>query len=93
MLLVSHDLDLAAEVCDRLLLLDGGRVACVGTPATVLEQSVLEPVFRLRGGRGSKSGERPTARACRLAVSARRREREVSEERSIDQGSRSEGSR
>ncbi len=45
-LLVSHDLDLAAEVCDRLLLLDGGRVACVGTPATVLEQSVLEPVFR-----------------------------------------------
>jgi iron complex transport system ATP-binding protein len=45
-LLVSHDLDLAAEVCDRLLLLDGGRVACVGTPATGLEQSVLEPVFR-----------------------------------------------
>jgi cobalamin transport system ATP-binding protein len=44
-LLVSHDLDLAAEVCDRLLLLDGGRVARVGTPATVLEQSVLEPVF------------------------------------------------
>ena len=28
------------------LLVDGGRVACVGTPATVLEQSVLEPVFR-----------------------------------------------
>ena len=45
-LLVSHDLDLAAEVSDRLLLLDGGRVACVGTPATVLERSVLEPVFR-----------------------------------------------
>ena len=45
-LLVSHDLDLAAEVCDRLLLLDGGRVARVGTPATVLEQGVLERVFR-----------------------------------------------
>ena len=44
-LLVSHDLDLAAEVCDRLLLLDGGRVACVGTPATVLERNVLETVF------------------------------------------------
>jgi cobalamin transport system ATP-binding protein len=45
-LLVSHDLDLAAEVCDRLLLLDGGRVACVGTPSAVLERSVLEAVFR-----------------------------------------------
>ena len=45
-LLVSHDLDLAAEVCDRLLLLDRGRVARVGPPATVLEGSVLEAVFR-----------------------------------------------
>ena len=44
-LLVSHDLDLAAEVCDRLLLLDGGRVARVGTPATVLERDLLEAVF------------------------------------------------
>ena len=45
-LLVSHDLDLAAEVCDRLLLLDAGRIARVGPPSTVLEQGVLERVFR-----------------------------------------------
>lgn len=44
-LLVSHDLNLAAEVCDRLLLLDGGRVARVGAPAEVLQREVLEPVF------------------------------------------------
>ncbi|HEX2440994.1 MAG TPA: ABC transporter ATP-binding protein [Methylomirabilota bacterium] len=44
-LLVSHDLDLAAEVCDRLLLLGRGRVARIGTPAEVLQRSVLEPVF------------------------------------------------
>jgi len=44
-LLVSHDLDLAAEVCDRLLLLGGGRVARVGTPAEVLRREVLEAVF------------------------------------------------
>jgi iron complex transport system ATP-binding protein len=44
-LLVSHDLDLAAEVCDRLLLLGGGRVACVGPPAEVLQRQVLESVF------------------------------------------------
>jgi iron complex transport system ATP-binding protein len=44
-LLVSHDLGLAAEVCDRLLLLGGGRVVRVGPPAEVLRREVLEPVF------------------------------------------------
>ncbi len=47
-LLVSHDLGLAAELCDRLLLLDGGRIARLGTPEQVLEASVLEAVFRCR---------------------------------------------
>jgi len=44
-LLVSHDLNLAAEVCDRVLLLSRGRVACVGTPAEVLRREMLEDVF------------------------------------------------
>jgi len=44
--LVSHDLNLAAEVCDRLLLLCGGRVARIGTPAEVLRREALEEVFR-----------------------------------------------
>jgi iron complex transport system ATP-binding protein len=44
-LLVSHDLNLAAEVCDRLLLLGGGRVARVGTPAEVLRREPLAAVF------------------------------------------------
>ena len=44
-LLVSHDLNLAAEVCDRLLLLARGRVARAGTPAEVLRRETLEAVF------------------------------------------------
>lgn len=44
-LLVSHDLNLAAEVCDRLLLLGDGHVARVGPPADVLQRETLEPVF------------------------------------------------
>jgi ABC-type cobalamin/Fe3+-siderophores transport system ATPase subunit len=47
-LLVSHDLNLAAEICDRLLLLCAGEVARVGTPAEVLEQALLESVFECR---------------------------------------------
>src|SRR5436309_10813860 len=44
-LLVSHDLNLAAEVCDRLLLLAGGRTAATGAPEVVLDESLLAAVF------------------------------------------------
>jgi iron complex transport system ATP-binding protein len=44
-LLVSHDLNLAAEVCDRLLLLAGGRLVRIGSPADVLRRETLEDVF------------------------------------------------
>jgi iron complex transport system ATP-binding protein len=47
-LLVSHDLNLAAELCDRLLLLRAGEIARVGPPIDVLEQSLLEDVFGCR---------------------------------------------
>jgi ABC-type cobalamin/Fe3+-siderophores transport system ATPase subunit len=44
-LLVSHDLNLAAEVCDRLLLLHGGRAAAIGSPEAVLDEALLASVF------------------------------------------------
>src|SRR2546430_1962528 len=44
-LLVSHDLNLAAEVSDRLLLLGEGRLVRLGTPDEVLEESTLTAVF------------------------------------------------
>ena len=44
-LLVSHDLNLAAEVSDRLLLLDDGRAARLGSPAEVLEAALLSRVY------------------------------------------------
>ncbi|HXG04905.1 MAG TPA: ABC transporter ATP-binding protein, partial [Candidatus Binatia bacterium] len=43
--LVSHDLNLAAEVSDRLLLLAGGRVVRIGPPADVLEPGLLSRVY------------------------------------------------
>ncbi len=44
-LLVSHDLSLAGEVADRLLLLSCGRVAKLGTPAEVLDEQTLEAAY------------------------------------------------
>ncbi len=44
-LLVSHDLNLAAEVADRLLLLADGRVARLGAPAEVLDEALIASVY------------------------------------------------
>ncbi|AIG64650.1 histidinol phosphatase [Corynebacterium atypicum] len=43
---VLHDLNLAAEYCDRIVLLDSGRVVKTGTPDEVFRPEVLEPVYR-----------------------------------------------
>ena len=43
--LVSHDLNLAGALCDRLLLLADGRIARLGTPAEVLEETMLTTIY------------------------------------------------
>src|SRR6185436_21041091 len=40
-----HDLTLASQFADRLLLLDGGRVAADGAPREVLSQERIEGHF------------------------------------------------
>ncbi len=47
-LVVLHDLDLAARTCDHLVLLDRGRVIASGTPAEVLRPVHLDPVYGVR---------------------------------------------
>jgi iron complex transport system ATP-binding protein len=44
-LVVTHELDLAAEFCDRIVLLHKGKCLRVGTPAEVYERVLLEEVF------------------------------------------------
>ena len=46
--LISHDLNLAAELCDRLLLLKAGAAIAVGPAETVLQESTLESVYGCR---------------------------------------------
>ena len=41
-----HDLNLAAAYATHIILLDNGRVAAQGTPADVLQQVILERVYR-----------------------------------------------
>lgn len=44
-LLVTHNLNLAARYADRLVLLDRGRVAAQGAPAEVLTRETVERVY------------------------------------------------
>lgn len=44
-LLVLHDLNLAARSCDQLVLLERGRVRRTGSPAAVLQQELLSEVY------------------------------------------------
>ena len=45
-LVVLHDLGLAAAYADRIVLLDHGQVAADGTPATVLDPELLSEVYQ-----------------------------------------------
>ncbi|MFQ6048168.1 MAG: energy-coupling factor ABC transporter ATP-binding protein [Phycisphaerae bacterium] len=58
MLIASHDLDLIAELCDRVVVLDGGRTVAEGptgailADAALMEAHGLEVPARLAGLRG-----------------------------------------
>ena len=54
---VIHDLPLALRFCDRIAVMDGGRIVAVGTPAEILDQGVLEQVFGVMIARMELNGE------------------------------------
>lgn len=43
--MVSHDLNVASQLCDRLVMLKEGRVCQVGTPAETINEHVLRQVY------------------------------------------------
>jgi iron complex transport system ATP-binding protein len=47
-IMVSHDLNLAARFCDKLILLSEGRVLSAGKVPEVLTQDNVEKVFKIR---------------------------------------------
>jgi len=43
---VLHELNLASEYCERLILLDNGRINIIGTPKQVLDYCIIEKVYK-----------------------------------------------
>ena len=54
LLVVLHDLPLAARFCDRVLVLAEGTRRALGPPREVLDDGLLETVFRVRGERNAE---------------------------------------
>ncbi len=44
-LLVSHDINLASQYCDRILVMKQGAVVCIGPPQDVIHPQVLTEVY------------------------------------------------
>jgi iron complex transport system ATP-binding protein len=55
-IVVTHDLGLAARFADGILVLHEGRLAAAGPPATALAPSILAEVFRIDAFRGEREG-------------------------------------
>lgn len=45
---VLHDLNLAAQYCDRLMVMSEGEVVAVGEPWTILQPDLIEQVYHTR---------------------------------------------
>ncbi len=58
LLIASHDLDMVLEICERCLLMDGGRIVAEGPPQDLFEDEATLAVHRL---------ERPSLMARREA--------------------------
>ncbi|MBU4199758.1 MAG: ABC transporter ATP-binding protein [Verrucomicrobia bacterium] len=69
-LMTSHDLNLAAEFCHRLILLDHGRVAADGPPDAVLKEEILREVYHcdLRIQQDTQTGALFVVPARRLSL-------------------------
>ena len=60
-LVALHDLDAAGAYADRLIVMDGGRVAADGRPQQVLASAVMAQVFGIMRDRGAWRPVRPMA--------------------------------
>jgi iron complex transport system ATP-binding protein len=55
-LVVTHDLGLAARFCDQLILLDGGALIAKDIPARVLTPEILRQIYKIRAYHGDFEG-------------------------------------
>ncbi|PPK98469.1 lipooligosaccharide transport system ATP-binding protein [Kineococcus xinjiangensis] len=73
LVLTTHYMDEAEQLCDRLVVMDGGRIAAEGSPRELIRQYSTREVLELRLADGV-AGSEPARVAELLARDARRTE-------------------
>lgn len=56
LIMAMHDLNLTAKFCNRLILLNKGKIVCDGTPEQVLKKEILENIYDIEVDLSSKDG-------------------------------------
>jgi lipooligosaccharide transport system ATP-binding protein len=56
LILTTHYMDEAEQLCDRLVIMDGGRIVAEGSPRALIERHVTREVLELRFVPGEQAG-------------------------------------
>ena len=56
LVLTTHYMDEAEQLCDRLVVMDGGRIVAEGSPRALIEHHSTREVLELRYGAGTNEG-------------------------------------
>jgi lipooligosaccharide transport system ATP-binding protein len=59
LILTTHYMDEAAQLCNRLVIMEGGRIVTEGSPEAMIREHVSPEVLEFRAGNGSLDGLRP----------------------------------
>jgi lipooligosaccharide transport system ATP-binding protein len=63
LIITTHYMDEAEQLCDRLVVMDGGRIVAGGTPAELISRYATREVLELRFAPGAQPAAVPKVRA------------------------------
>ncbi|MCE6993595.1 ATP-binding cassette domain-containing protein [Saccharothrix sp. S26] len=68
LIITTHYMDEAEQLCDRLVVMDGGRIAAEGSPSELIRRYSTREVLELRFPPGEQSGDQVRDLAERVEV-------------------------
>ena len=83
-LAVLHDINLAAQFCDRIVLLKNGRLRYEGRPEDVVTEKTVEDIYGIRAGVGHDENGRPYVLPRRREKGEKVEKTEIIERRESD---------